>query len=141
AVRGFAERSGLPLAEVQALLQALPRPTHEDFKRTFFRLYYDRVLASVGIAGGAARLLLGGAGGGLVGGALALSSALYLRHSIKGGVDRYSSQPVERLYAGAALVRRLTNAKLVVFGHTHCEDAAEGYQNSASFSYTYRAGS
>ena len=39
------------------------------------------------------------------------------------------------------LVRRVTGARLVVFGHTHCEDEAEGYKNSASFSYTYRKGS
>jgi hypothetical protein len=45
------------------------------------------------------------------------------------------------LYAGAELVRRVTGARLVVFGHTHCEDEAEGYLNSASFSYTQRAGS
>jgi hypothetical protein len=35
----------------------------------------------------------------------------------------------------------VTGARLVVFGHTHCEDAAEGYLNSASFSYTARRGS
>jgi len=45
------------------------------------------------------------------------------------------------LYAGAELVRRVTGARLVVFGHTHCEDATEGYVNSASFSYTARQGS
>jgi hypothetical protein len=72
---------------------------------------------------------------------VALSSALYLRHSVKQGVDRYSSLPVKRLYAGAELVRRVTGAELVVFGHTHCEDEAEGYKNSASFSYTHRRGS
>jgi hypothetical protein len=38
-------------------------------------------------------------------------------------------------------VRRVTGAELVVFGHTHCEDEAEGYKNSASFSYTQRKGS
>ena len=87
-----------------------------------------------------ARVLFGGVGG-VVGGALALSSALYLHRSVKKGVDRYSSLPVKRLYAGAELVRRVTGARLVVFGHTHCEDEGEGYKNSASFSYTYRKGS
>ncbi len=136
----FAEHTGLAPAMVQSLLDALPRPTHEDFKKTFLRLYFDRVLATVGVAGGAARVLLGGAVGGVVGGALALSSALYLRRSVKQGVNR-SGSPVERLYAGAELVRRITGARLVVFGHTHCEDETEGYKNSASFSYTYRKGS
>ncbi len=136
----FAARAGLALTVVQALLDALPRPTHEDFKKTFFRLYFDRVLATLGVAGGATRVLLGGATGGVVGGAVALSSALYLHRSVKQGVNR-SGSPVERLYAGAELVRRVTGARLVVFGHTHCEDETEGYKNSASFSYTYRQGS
>jgi predicted phosphodiesterase len=140
AVTAFAAHSGLPREVVVSLLDALPRPTHEDLKRTFFRLYFDRVLATMGAVGGGARLLLGGVGG-IAGGALALSSALYLHRSVKRGVDRYSGLPVERLYAGADLVRRITGAKLVVFGHTHCEDEAEGYKNSASFSYTYRRGS
>lgn len=140
AVPTFAERNGLDAHVVRELLAALPRPTHEDFKETFFRLYSDRVLATLSVAGGGARWLLGGAGG-VVGGALALSGALYLHRSVSKGVDRYSSLPVKRLYTGAELVRRLTDARLVVFGHTHCEDTAEGYVNSASFTYTGRRGS
>lgn len=140
AVAAFAKRNGLSAEVVQALLASLPRPTHEDFKQTFFRLYSDRVLATLGVAGGATRLLLGGVGG-AVGGAVALSGALYLHRSVKKGVDRYSSLPVKRLYAGAELVRRMTGARVVVFGHTHCEDEAEGYVNSASFTYTGRRGS
>jgi len=140
AVDSFAERTGLSAAVVDGLIRALPRPTHEDFKETFFRLYFDRVLATVSVAGGATRVLLGGATGGVVGGAVALGGALYLHKSVKKGVDRYSSLPVKRLYAGAELVRRMTDAKLVIFGHTHCEDEAEGYVNSASFTYTGRRG-
>jgi len=140
AVEAFAERNRLDSSVVRALLQALPRPTHEDFSETFFRLYFDRVLATVSIAGGAARLLLGGLAGGVMGGAMALSGALYLHRSVKQGVDRYSSLPVKRLYAGAELVRQVTGARLVIFGHTHCEDEAEGYVNSASFTYTGRGG-
>jgi predicted phosphodiesterase len=140
AVADFSQRNDMSADQVLTLLQALPRPTHEDFGETFYRLYFDRVLATLGIAGGAARVLLGGVAGGVVGGALALSGALYLRRSIRRGVDRYSSLPVSRLYAGAELVRELTGAKLVIFGHTHCEDETEGYVNSASFTYTARRG-
>jgi hypothetical protein len=140
AIAAFAARNGLGEDVVLSLLEQLPRPTHEDFKQTFYRLYFDRVLATLSVTGGAARLLFGGVGG-VVGGAVALSAALYLRRSVKKGVDRYSSLPVKRLYAGAELVRRVTGARLVVFGHTHCEDEAEGYKNSASFSYTQRQGS
>lgn len=140
AVDGFAKRTGLSTSMVDGLIRALPRPTHEDFKETFFRLYFDRVLATVSVAGGATRVLLGGMTGGVVGGAVALGGALYLHKSVKKGVDRYSSLPVKRLYAGAELVRQMTDAKLVIFGHTHCEDEAEGYVNSASFTYTGRRG-
>jgi UDP-2,3-diacylglucosamine pyrophosphatase LpxH len=136
----FAERNGLTEDVVRQLLAELPRPTHEDFEQTFYRLYFDRVLATLAVAGGTARVLFGGVGG-VVGGAMALSSALYLHRSVKKGVDRYSSLPQKRLHEGAERVRRVTGARLVVFGHTHCEDEAEGYKNSASFSYTYRKGS
>jgi predicted phosphodiesterase len=138
ALPGFSHRNALDAGTVQALVDALPRPTHEHFKDTFFRLYFDRVLATLGVAGGAARVLLGG---GPVGGALALACALYLRSSVRQGIDRYSSLPVKRLYAGADLVRATTGAKLVIFGHTHCEDESDGYVNSASFTYTHRRGS
>jgi predicted phosphodiesterase len=143
AIDEFAAHSGVSVEVVRALYDALPRPTHEDFKRTFFRLYFDRVVATLGVAGGSARLLFGLASGGgaVVGGAMALSGAYYLHRSVRKGVDRYSSLPVKRLFEGAELVRSITGAKLVIFGHTHCEDEAEGYKNSASFSYTYRKGS
>lgn len=137
----FAATRGLSPEVLNELLRSLPRPTHEDFSRTFFRLYFDRVLATLGVASGATRLLLGSGLGGGLGGAVLLASALYLRRSMNQGVDRYSSLPVERLQRGAALVREITGARLVVFGHTHCEDEAEGYRNSASFSYTQRQGS
>lgn len=133
----FAAKNGVTAATLSELLERLPRPTHERFGDTFLRLYYDRVLATLGIVAGGARLLAGGLGGG----ALALASALYLRASLQQGVDRYSNLPVKRLYAGAELVRAVTGAELVVFGHTHCEDHAEGYINSASFTYTQRRGS
>jgi hypothetical protein len=140
AISAFADRSAVAEDVVRQLLADLPRPTHEDFEQTFYRLYFDRVLATLTVAGGTARALFGGVGGAL-GGAAALSSALYLHRSVKKGVDRYSSLPQKRLYEGAERVRRVTGARLVVFGHTHCEDEAEGYKNSASFSYTYRKGS
>jgi UDP-2,3-diacylglucosamine pyrophosphatase LpxH len=137
ALADFAKQTSLDEDTVRELLARVPRPTHEDFRDTFFRLYFDRVLATMGVLGGAARLLTGGPAGG----AVAVASALYLRASLKQGVDRYSSLPVIRLYAGADLVRAVTGAKLVIFGHTHCEDQAEGYMNSASFTYTHRKGS
>jgi predicted phosphodiesterase len=140
AVHGFAEQSGLSAERVRALLQVLPRPTHAAFGDTFFRLYFDRVLATLGVVTGTLRVAWGGLAGGALGGAVALSSAIYLHRSGKNGVDRYSSLPVARLYAAAELVRQVTAAKVVIFGHTHCEDETDGYVNSASFTYTGRRG-
>jgi predicted phosphodiesterase len=137
ALSQFADRSGLDAVRLERLLQALPRPTHANFRDTFFRLYFDRVLATLGVAGGTLRLLSGGP----LGGACALACALYLHSSWKSGVDRYSNLPVKRLHEGAALVRIITGASTVVFGHTHTEDEADGYVNSASFTYTKRSGS
>lgn len=135
ALREFAERSGVEEGALRQLLEGRPNPTHASFRQTFMRLYFDRVLATIGIpAGLLARLLLRsnpGAG-------LALLSAAYLYRSVRRGVNRYSNLPVQRLYEGAELVRAVTGAETVIFGHTHCEDETSGYVNSASFAYTHR---
>ena len=53
------------------------------------------------------------------GAGLALLSAAYLYRSVRRGVNRYSNLPVQRLYEGAELVRAVTGAETVIFGHTH----------------------
>ena len=45
---------------------------------------------------------------------------------------------MKRLRAAAERVRALSNAELVVFGHTHVPESTPGYLNPGSF--TYRAG-
>ena len=136
ALGDFSERTGIEENVLRELLEARPSPTHSSFSRTFMRLYFDRVVATVGIPTGiAARVFLRSH----LGTALALLSAAYLYKSVKRGVDRYSNLPVQRLYEGAELVRAITGAETVIFGHTHCEDETAGYINSASFHYTHRA--
>lgn len=135
ALHEFAERSGVDEAALRALLDGRPSPTHASFRQTFMRLYFDRVLATLGIPVGLSARLLFRSSPGM---GLALLSAAYLYKSLRQGVNRYSNLPVKRLYEGAELVRRVTGAETVIFGHTHCEDEGEGYVNSASFAYTHR---
>lgn len=48
-----AARTGLSIEVLEALVATVPRPTHHDFKDTFLRLYFDRVLAGAGAGMGA----------------------------------------------------------------------------------------
>ncbi len=128
----YAELTELPVELVHRLLEGLPEPTHHDLRETFFRLYFDRVLASVGtVTGiGAGALLRSRSAF-----ALGLLAAGYLLGSGRKSANRYRARPVECLREAAQSVRELTDASLVVFGHVHVEDAAPGYINSASFTY------
>jgi predicted phosphodiesterase len=129
-----AERNDLDAELLSRLAENRPKPTHTSFSSMFFRLYFDRVIATT--------LAVSGTAGALVGGAPALSvgalGALYLAHSVRRKHSRYGGLPIVRLREAAREVRELTGAELVVFGHTHVEDSEPGYVNSASF--TYRSG-
>jgi hypothetical protein len=120
---------------LRALDDDRPRPTHESFERAFFRLYFDRVVATAGVTGGVALGVLARSGTLLGLGAL---GALYLVESTRRGTNRYEGLPVKRLRAAAERVRALSSADLVVFGHTHVPESAPGYLNPGSF--TYHAG-
>jgi hypothetical protein len=41
------------------------------------------------------------------------------------------------LREGAQIIRRITGAKLVVFGHTHVAESVDGYSNAGSFGYPH----
>jgi predicted phosphodiesterase len=132
----FVAEKGVPEAALRALLDAGPVPTHTSFRRTFMRLYYDRMLATAAIpAGLLASLLLGGSGGAV----LAAVSLAYVVGSMSGGVNRYPNGMPTHLRSGAVLVRRLTGAEMVLMGHSHREDETDGYLNSGSFGYTLRS--
>lgn len=133
-VRVVAGETGLSEDLIRAVLEARPRPTHESFERVFFRLYFDRVVSTVG-AGAFFGLWLASRSRTALGlGALA---ALYLTEAVRGR-NRYEGLPVRRLRSAGERVRELTGAATVVFCHTHVEDQAPGYLNPGSF--TYRAG-
>lgn len=134
-LREAARAAGLDVATLRALDADRPRPTHESFERAFFRLYFDRVVAVAGASSGVVLGALARSGTALGLGALA---ALYLVESIRRGTNRYEGLPVKRLRVAAERVRVLSNAQLVVFGHTHVPESGAGYLNPGSF--TYRAG-
>lgn len=120
------------LEALRALLAAAPKPTHTGFSETFLRLYYDRVFSALGIATGALLLLLRQSPFGM---ALALGGGAYWTLNVKSSGSRYQNMPVRRLREGAELVAKLTDARLVVFGHTHVPELGESYANAGSFGY------
>jgi hypothetical protein len=109
-----------------------PEPTMKSLARTFTRVYFDRVLATLSMAGGLGAAALGSRRGGA---ALFALGALLMGTSWAQGHDRYSGTVAERLSGGASRVAAVTGAKLVIFGHTHREAQREGYANTASFAF------
>jgi UDP-2,3-diacylglucosamine pyrophosphatase LpxH len=135
-VANCAGSSGLGEPALRELRNAAPRPTHESFRRTFLRLYYDWMVASLAVPAG---LVATAVGAGAAGAAVSAGSLGYMILSHKLRARRQLGMP-EHLRRGAELVRRITNAGLVVFGHSHREDEAEGYVNLGSFGYPQRSG-
>jgi Calcineurin-like phosphoesterase len=128
----FAEEAGVD-AELLARLVGLgAAPTLESLAGTFTRLYFDRVLCTLAIAGGLGAAV---AGRRVVGSAVAALGALAMGASWATGHDRYGGAVEDRLAAGAAAVAGATGARLVVFGHTHREAQADGYANTGSFAF------
>ena len=133
ALERFAQLVELEPEVLRTLLESGADPTHQDFRRTFMRLYFDRVFASVGfVLSGAAYLAWKSRAAGLAG----LFAGLYLIQSVQRTGSRYSDLPEERLRAAAERVRELTAAQGVIFGHTHHVDEVPGYANSGSFGYS-----
>ncbi|HVJ15153.1 MAG TPA: metallophosphoesterase [Polyangiaceae bacterium] len=127
-----AERIDVSEDVLRALLRGLPRPTHHNPRDTFYRLYFDRVIASLSsLTGIGAGTLLRSRSALLLG----ILAAGYLFGSVRKTPNRYAELPVERLREAARGVRQITRAELVVFGHVHVEDSLPGYVNSASFTY------
>lgn len=126
---------GLDLDVLRALLDDRPRPTHESFERSFFRLYFDRIAATLTASAGVSLGVLAKSRSAL---GLAALSGLYLVESQRRGRNRYEGLPVRRLRQASASVRDITGADTVIFGHTHVAETLPGYLNPGSF--TYRAG-
>lgn len=144
-LRAHAESSGLDPECVERLIAAAPKPTHQGLQETFLRLYFDRIFASLSTATGlgllaAAGLTLGN--GALLPGGGALLTALgagYLLYDVSTHKSRYSGLVVPRLGEAAELVRTITGAELVVFGHTHVEVTDPHYVNLGSFGFARHA--
>lgn len=133
---GFAQAQSLPPEVPRAVFDARALPTLESARRTFQRLYFDRVFATVALAAGASLV----ASGARTAGAVSLATgALVMASSWAKGHDRYGGSVHERLLAGARRVREASGAKLVVLGHTHREAQCEGYANTGSFSFPHGA--
>ena len=129
---GFARSTGMNEDEVRKLAALRATPTLESFRRTFARLYLDRVLATVSIAGGAAAFAAGKRKTGAVAmglGAIGLAVSWGISH------DRYRGAVHESLRRGAADVRAASGCKSVVFGHTHRAMDEDGYANTGSFAF------
>ncbi|HEY6729075.1 MAG TPA: metallophosphoesterase [Polyangiaceae bacterium] len=123
---------GMPAGDLEALLGGGARPTHHGFRATFMRLYFDRIFAALGTAAGLSFAAFGHPQGLLLAGA----GAFYLVASVRTHGSRYRDLPGERLRDAASRILDNTDAKGVIFGHTHVEDAVPGYLNLGSFAFT-----
>jgi hypothetical protein len=137
AVPDLSAQSGVAVETIEALIKAAPTPTHTTFRSTFFRLYYDRVLASLLVGYGIAPLMLLSAP---LGAAVTLTGSAYLYFSVKQSGARYQNRPRRLLRSGAATIRQLTGANLVIFGHTHVPESEPGYANAGSFGFPAQNG-
>ena len=132
----FAEEHAIPHTLVEQLRDLAAEPTMASFQRTFARIYFDRVLATLSMLGGTGAVLAGHKRAGAA--AIATGAAL-LGASWAQGHDRYAGTVTDRLQEGARSVREATGAKLVIFGHTHREALEDGYANTGSFAFPVHA--
>lgn len=130
--RAFAGERDVPADLVASLVELGATPTLRSFRRTFARLYLDRVAATVSLGLGLAALARGHrrAGAAAVAAGAAVMLASWLR-----GYDRYTGSVAGALRQGAERVASATGAKLVVFGHTHREAESDAYANTGSFAF------
>jgi len=131
----FAGDVGVAPDTVAALIGRVPPPTHLRRSDTFLRLYFDRVFATLLFAASAAAIPRRPAAS-----LLALASFAYLAGSTLRRKDRYGNLPHLRLSEGAARIRELTSARIVVLGHTHHSVAEDGYLNTGSFAFPRESG-
>ncbi len=129
---GFAREVGVGREVIEALLAEGAKPTLESSSRTFSRLYFDRVIATLTIAGGVGAAA---AGSRVAGGALATAGALAMIASWASGHNRYRGVVSDLLGASAERIAGATGARLVVFGHTHREARSDRYVNTGSFAF------
>ncbi len=129
--------SNLEMDLLQQLLATRATPRHHRRKDVFYRLYLDRSIAtaiwwSSSVLGAVTSIP---AFWGMTGVSLA-----FLGASLARGKNRYSGSLTSRLRNAALTVRKLADARAVVFGHTHVEETIPGYVNNGSFAFGGRNG-
>jgi UDP-2,3-diacylglucosamine pyrophosphatase LpxH len=135
-VEDFVRAFDVPKELVEGLLAIGAQPTLESVSRTFTRLYLDRVAATLAIAGGLGAI---GLGHGRAGATVLGMGALLMGASWARGHDRYAGTVADHLSRAATRIAETTDAKLVVFGHTHREALDASYANTASFAFPREA--
>lgn len=124
-----AQELELPTEELDALERLTAAPTHAQFSKLFFRLYFDQIFAGLAAASGGVALGLGAGISALLplglGGSY-LGARLFRRTSLS---------QLDNLQKTAPLIRQGTGARLVVFGHTHDPLVEDGYVNLGSFGF------
>jgi predicted phosphodiesterase len=131
----FAGDVGVAPDTLAALIGRTPPPTHLRRKEMFLRLYFDRVFATLLLATSTVAIPRRP-----MASLLALASFAYLAGSTLRRKDRYGNLPRLRLSDGAARIRELTSARIVVLGHTHHSVAEHGYLNTGSFAFPGKMG-
>jgi UDP-2,3-diacylglucosamine pyrophosphatase LpxH len=127
----FAADIGVEPDLVERVLAHGAEPTLQSLAQTFSRLYFDRVIATLSIAGGLGAVATGKPAGS----AVAALGAVLMATSWSRGHNRYAGTVADRLAESAARLAEGTGAKLVIFGHTHREGEGERYANTGSFAF------
>ena len=133
----YARRYDLDVVQLENVLDLRAMPRHHHRRDVFFRLYLDRSLATVLWWSGTA---LGAWTMGPAYWSLAGLGLTYLGVSLARGKNRYSGNLLPRLRDAALEIRRLVDAQVVVFGHTHVEEQYPGYVNTGSFGFGGKRG-
>lgn len=128
----YAERFGLQIEQLQRLLESRVAPRHHRRSAIFRRLYLDRSIATA--------VWWGSSLAGLVTlepafWVMTAASLAYLGVSLSRGKNRYGGSLLKRMREAARVVASCMNARAVVFGHTHVEEAHSGYVNTGSFTF------
>jgi UDP-2,3-diacylglucosamine pyrophosphatase LpxH len=130
ALPAFATRVGLPEGTLRGLVAGRHEPMHFSFAATFMRFGFDALAAIAALPGGIAAAILTRRPMWLLLSAAGLGYLVAARDRL---AHRGANHMPEDLREGAALVHHLTDARLVILGHTHREDEMEGYLNLGAF--------
>ena len=131
-VADYAKSQGIELEQLQALLDSRARPRHHGKGAVFGRLYLDRSAAT---AVWLATSVLGLTTLHPLYWLMTVASLAYLGVSLSRGKNRYAGSLLRRMHDAARVVATIAHVRVVVFGHTHVEEAHAGYVNTGSFTF------